>query len=83
MTDEAAAARLCALVFSKGKTEGRFVMEVEELTRASDLPQSLLEPAMAWATERDWLWIRLDYVELKAAGIHVAKASMGYPVPPD
>jgi len=83
MTDDTIAARLCALVFSNGKTAGRVVMGVEELTRASDLQRSLLEAAVAWAAERDWLWIRLGYVELKAAGIHVAKASMGYPVPPD
>jgi hypothetical protein len=83
MTNEAIAARLCALVFFKGKTEGRFLMEVEELTRASDLPRSLLEAAMAWAAERDWLHIRLDYVELKAAGIHIAKALSGFQRPPD
>jgi hypothetical protein len=70
------ASRLCVAVFLKGRTEGRFVMRRDELLGVSKLPQTPFDVAMAWAAERDWLHARLEFVELKAAGIHVAKASL-------
>ena len=71
------ASRLCVAAFLNGRTEGRFVMRVDELLEAAKIPRSLFAAAMAWAVERDWLHTRLEFVELKAAGIHVAKASLG------
>jgi hypothetical protein len=75
------ASRLCVAAFLRGKTEGRFVMQVDELLEAAKIPRNLFAAAMARAVERDWLHTRLEFVELKAAGIHVAKASLGLTSP--
>ncbi len=40
---------------------------------ASKLPRDLFSAIQAWAVQCDWLRTRFQYVELKAAGIHVAK----------
>jgi len=72
------ASHLCVTVFCNSRTDGhrRFVMPVDELIERSGLPRDVFDDAMVLAAERDWLLRRLEFVELKAAGIHVAKASL-------
>jgi len=72
-SDDAMAADLCVLLLLSGKHEGRFAMRVDELMAASELSRDRFRGTQAWALQCDWLRRRSEYVELKAAGIHVAK----------
>jgi hypothetical protein len=78
-SDDAMAAELCVLLLLSGKHEGRFAMRVGELMAASKLPRDLFRATQAWAVQCDWLRKRFEYVELKAAGIHVAKKVLDLP----
>jgi len=78
-SDDAMAAELCVLLLLGGKHEGRFAMRVDKLMAASKLPRDLFRATQTWAIQCDWLRMRFQYVELKAAGIHVAKKVLDLP----
>ncbi len=78
-SDDAMAADLCVLLLLSGKHEGRFAMRVDALMAASKIPGDLFRATQAWAVQCDWLRTRSKYVELKAAGIHVAKRVLDLP----
>ena len=78
-SDDAMAADLCVLLLLSGKHEGRFAMRVDVLMAASKIPRDLFRATHAWAVQCDWLRTRSKYVELKAAGIHVAKKVLDLP----
>jgi hypothetical protein len=78
-SDDEMAADICVLLLLGGKHEGRFAMRVEKLMVASKLPRDRFRAAQAWAVRCDWLRTRSEYVELKAAGIHVAKKVLDLP----
>jgi hypothetical protein len=78
-SDDAMAAELCVLLLLSGKHEGRFAMSANALMAASKLPRDLFRATQAWAVQCDWLRTRFQYVELKAAGIHVAKKVLDLP----
>jgi hypothetical protein len=73
------AANVCAAVLSSGKHDGRFAMSIDELRRAMDLSERQAEVATMWAAEREWVRRRANQVELKAAGIYVAKVTLQLP----
>jgi hypothetical protein len=73
------AVNVCAAVLSGGKHKGRFAMSINELRRAMDLSERQVEVATMWAAEREWVRRRANQVELKAAGIYVAKATLQLP----
>ena len=52
---------------------------IDELRRAMDLSERQAEVASMWAAEREWVRRRANQVELKAAGIYVAKATLQLP----
>jgi len=78
-SSEAIAVSLCAAVLLKGRTAGRFVMILDELRKASDLPRDQFDAALGIAAERSWMRIDVGHVELKAAGIYVAKEDLDLP----
>jgi hypothetical protein len=49
---EAIAFKLCALIFRRGKTDGRYAIEMEELPEAMGLNLSDLQSALEWAVDR-------------------------------
>ena len=73
---EAIAAKLCAEVFLKGKVLGRFAMLLDELPEATGLPRADVQAVINLAIEREWLRLGNNYIELQAAGIHVAKETL-------
>jgi hypothetical protein len=73
------AANVCATVLSSGKHDGRFAMSIDELRHAMDLSERQAEAATMWAAEREWIRRRANQVELKAAGIYVAKVTLQLP----
>ena len=82
MTDsklEPIAANVCAAVFDHRPSEGRFVMRMTELLKATALPFDELEAATAWAAERGWLRRAPNTVELTASGIYIAKETLDLP----
>jgi hypothetical protein len=78
-SDDAMAAELCVLLLLSGKHEGRFAMSGNEPMAASKLLRDLFRATQARAVQCDWLRMRFPYVELKAAGIHVAKKVLDLP----
>ena len=76
---EALAFRLCALIFRRGKSDGRYAIEMEELPEAMGLSPSDLYTAQELAMERAWLDRAGLRLALKAAGIHVAKMALDLP----
>ena len=73
------AADLCATVLARGGIFGRFAMSVDDLAETACRPRDQIEAAIAWGVERAWLRHDIDHVELRAAGIHVAKQTLGLP----
>ena len=67
------AAELCATVLLNGRVFGQFAMLMDELREAAGRPRAEVEAAIAWGIEQCWLRHDTAYVELRAAGIHVAK----------
>ena len=67
------AADLCAMVLRNGGIFGQFAMLMDELLQAASHPRADVEGAIAWGIEQGWLRHDSAYVELRAAGIHVAK----------
>jgi hypothetical protein len=73
------ASNLCATVLSRGKHDGQFGMTLDALRVAMALNEPQLKVVAAWAAERDWIrWIA-DRIELRAAGIYVAKERLDLP----
>ena len=73
------AADLCARVLANGRVFGRFAMLMDELLEAVGRSRTEVEAAIAWGIEQDWLRHDTAYVELRAAGIHVAKEMFDFP----
>jgi hypothetical protein len=59
--------------------DGQFAMSIDELRHAMDLSERQAEVATMWAAEREWIRRRANQVELKAAGIYVAKVTLQLP----
>jgi hypothetical protein len=76
---EALAFKLCALIFCRGKSNGRYAIEMEELPEATGLSLSELYSALELAVERAWLDRAGLLLALKAAGIHIAKMALDLP----
>jgi hypothetical protein len=72
------AADLCAALLTNGGAYGRFAMSVDELAETAGRPRAEVEAAIAWAVEQAWLRHDIQ-VELRAAGIHVAKQTLELP----
>ena len=82
--NESMAFDLCVEIFRRGKTDGRYTIEMDELPRAMGISPPDLERALQLAVERAWVereW--LEYaglmLALTAAGIYVAKAALDLP----
>jgi hypothetical protein len=67
------AADLCSTVLLNGRVFGQFAMLMDELLEAAGRPRAEVEAAIAWGIGQGWLRHDTAYVELRAAGIHVAK----------
>ena len=76
---EALAFKLCALIFCRGKSNGRYAIEMEALPEAMGLSPSELYTAQDLAVERAWLDRAGLFLALKAAGIHIAKIALDLP----
>ena len=76
---EHVAANICALIVLRQEAPGRFAMPVDELSVVTNLSPPELEAAISWAVEHDWLSRGATHVELKAAGIYVAKEILDLP----
>lgn len=76
---DAAAARLCAKVLSNGKSNGRFSMPISNLRKVADLGRGEFQSILACAIRNKWLHARGSRVELRAAGIHLAKEALHLP----
>jgi hypothetical protein len=72
------AADLCATVLLNGRGFGRFAMLIDDLAEASGRPRTEVDAAIAWGVGEDWLRHDTAYVELRAAGIHVAKQTLAH-----
>ena len=77
--EETDAVTLCTTLLVSGNEDVRFSMTWLELVKAVDLPWLRIEAAINWAVRRDWLRRGRDYLELKAAGIYVAKETLDLP----
>jgi hypothetical protein len=76
---EAIAFDLCAHIFRRGKTEGRYAIEVEELPRAMGLNPPDLQRALELAADRAWIEYVGHLLALRAAGIYAAKTALDLP----
>ena len=75
MTENVAAA-LCALLLNNRGPNGRFAMELEALQGATGLSWHEIHEAVGAAIDCAWLRRNANGVELRAAGIHVAKKQL-------
>jgi hypothetical protein len=73
------AADLCATLLANGGIYGRFAMSMDELAGTAGHPRAEVDAAIAWAVEHAWLRHDGLNVELRAAGIHVAKQTLELP----
>lgn len=73
------AAELCATVLLNGRDCGRFAMLIDDLAAAAGRPRTEVDAAIACGIEQGWLRHDTAYVELRAAGIHVAKEMLELP----
>jgi hypothetical protein len=76
---EAIAFALCALIFRRGKTDGRYAIEMEELSGAMGLELSDLRSALELAADRAWVEDVGLLLALRAAGIYAAKTALDLP----
>jgi hypothetical protein len=74
---ETVAVNLCAVVLIKGNR--RFVIALDELMNGSGLDQNLFSAAMDFAVEHYWLRRGMNFVQLRAAGIFLAKEALDLP----
>ncbi len=70
------AANLCATVLSHGKHGRQIGMALDALREAMGLTESQLKIVATWAAECDWIWQIANRIELRAAGIYVAKETL-------
>ena len=73
----ALAEKLCVVLFKGRKVEGRYRMTFDDLVKASKLAFAEVVSGLTSAVKRDWITQIHDTVELKAAGIHIAKKKLG------
>ena len=71
------AAKLCAMVYRQGKTDGRFEMRLDQLREESGWTEEAIDTTLIEAERCDWIRRSQWCVVLKAAGIHVAKGVLG------
>jgi len=76
---EAIAFELCALILRRGKTKGRYVVEMEELRESMALEPYEFQSALELAVERAWIEPVGPMIALKAAGIYAAKMVLDLP----
>ena len=77
---ETVAANVCAAVLSNGRRAGRFSLSIDELRRAMHLSEDQAKVASLLAANRQWVRLISDeVVELRAAGIYVAKVTLDLP----
>ena len=76
---EAIAFALCALIFRRGKTDGRYAIQLEELPAAMGLDLSDLQSPLELAADRAWVQHAGLLVALRAAGIYTAKMALDLP----
>jgi hypothetical protein len=71
-TVEVLARRLCAKIFSSGKTDGRFPMPIDN-GRDLEMPFRQVVAVVIFATKSGWIRISRSVVVLTATGLHVGK----------
>jgi len=76
---EAIAFDLCVFLFRRGKTNGRYAVEAEELPEAMGINPTDLQKALQLGVERAWLEYAGLLLALRAAGIYVAKTVLDLP----
>jgi len=76
---EAIAFDLCVLLFERGKTDGRYAIEAEEVPAAMGIDRTDLQGALQLGLERAWLEYAGMMLALRAAGIYVAKSALDLP----
>jgi hypothetical protein len=81
---ESTAFDLCIEIFRRGKTDGRYTIEMDELPRAMGVNPPDLQRALHLAVERAWVeraWLESAglMLALTAAGIYVAKTALDLP----
>jgi hypothetical protein len=76
---ESMAFDLCVHIFRRGKTGGRYAIEMDELPEAMGVSPTDLQRALQLAVERAWLEYAGLMLALRAAGIYVAKTALDLP----
>jgi len=72
----ALAEKLCVVLLKGRKVEGRYRMTFDDLVKASKLAFTEVVDGLTAAMKRDWITQIHDTVELKAAGIYIAKMKL-------
>ncbi len=72
----AIAENLCVVIFQGRKVKGRYRMTFDDMAAASKLPYAEVVSGLTAGIKQDWITQIHDTIELKAAGIHVAKKSL-------
>jgi hypothetical protein len=72
----ALAEKLCVVVFKGRKVRGRYRMPFDDVVEASKLSFAAVVSGLTAAIKQDWITQTHDTVELKAAGIHIAKKKL-------
>jgi len=70
---------LCVEIFRRGKTDGRYAIEMDELPKAMGISPPDLQRALQLGVERAWLEHAGLTLALRAAGIYVAKTALDLP----
>lgn len=76
---EAMAFDLCVEIFRRGKTNGRYAIELDDLPKAMGVRPPDLQRALELAVERAWLKYAGLMLVLRAGGIYVAKTALDLP----
>jgi len=72
----ALAENLCVVIFQGRKVERQYRMTFDDMVAASKLPYAEVVSGLTAAIKQDWITQIHNTVELKAAGIFVAKKSL-------
>ena len=72
----AIAENLCVVIFQGRKVKGRYRMTFDDMAAASKLPYAEVVSGLSAGIKQDWISQIHDTIELKAAGIFVAKKSL-------
>ena len=75
----ATVAKLCAVVLGGRKGTGRFAMDTEEVSKALQVSPDVFSLMLKAAIASDWVRLKVGSIELKAAGIHIAKSYLKLP----